>query len=185
MWPFLTKQLHASDCAPPPETLRNAEKLAQDFAQRERTDVQRPLQTEPLSSTEPPVLADPGEKQREALRVLVVDDNRDAAVSLAMLVEVWGHTVHTACDGPGALAEARIFRPNVVLLDIGLPGMDGYEVARRLRGPDCSANVLLVAVTGYGQDEDRRRSQEAGFALHLVKPVEPGLLREILQAPKP
>src|SRR5205814_10397951 len=95
-------------------------------------------------------------EERDALRVLVVDDNGDAAASLALLLETWSHDVRTARDGPAALAEANVFRPDVVLLDIGLPGMDGYEVAQHLRGPTRLTKALVVAVTGYGQDEDRR-----------------------------
>jgi PAS domain S-box-containing protein len=113
-------------------------------------------------------------------RVLVVDDNRDAAESLAVLLRHAGHEVRTAWDGPAALDLAPGFRPEVVLLDIGLPGMDGYEVARRLRGRPELEHVVLVAVTGYGQDEDRRRSGAAGFAYHLTKPVEPAALQRLL-----
>jgi CheY-like chemotaxis protein len=102
---------------------------------------------------------------------LIVDDNVDSAESLAELLALTGHDVRTAHDGPTALQEAQARRPGVVLLDIGLPRMDGYEVARRLRRlPDFHA-VVLIAMTGYGQDEDRRRSREAGFDHHLVKPV--------------
>jgi signal transduction histidine kinase/ActR/RegA family two-component response regulator len=108
-----------------------------------------------------------------ARRLLVVDDNIDGAESLALLLRLEGHEVRTAYDGPSALQAAVVHRPEVVLLDIGLPqGMDGYEVARRLRRQEGLEGVLLVAVTGYGQDEDRRRSREAGFDAHLVKPVE-------------
>ncbi len=116
-------------------------------------------------------------------RILVVDDNADAAESLAMLLRLKGHDVRTAHDGAAALDVARTFGPQVVLLDIGLPGMDGYEVARRLRREEGLKGVLLVALTGYGQEEDRRRSREAGFNRHLVKPVEPGALNEVLTLP--
>ncbi len=112
-------------------------------------------------------------------RVLVVEDNADAAMSLALLLQFEGHEVRMAHDGPAALELARTFGPEVVLLDIGLPGLDGYEVARRLR-EDFKETVLLVAQTGYGQDEDRRRSQEAGFDHHLVKPVDPHALMVLL-----
>jgi two-component system CheB/CheR fusion protein len=105
-------------------------------------------------------------------RILVVDDNRDAVESLAMLLRLDGHEVRVAHDGPRALEAAAAFAPQVVLLDIGMPGMSGYEVARRLRADGGPACPLLVAMTGYGQDEDRRRSREAGFDHHLVKPVE-------------
>lgn len=104
-------------------------------------------------------------------RLLVVDDNRDSAESLALLLEMYGHEVQMAFEGLAALEMARTFRPEVVLLDIGLPGMDGYEVARRLRAGQ-ESHLVLVALTGYGQDDDRRLSREAGFDHHLVKPVD-------------
>jgi signal transduction histidine kinase len=105
------------------------------------------------------------------VRVLVVDDNRDAAESLAMLMSLEGHTVTTAFDGPTALAEAATFQPQVVLLDIGMPGMDGYEVARQLRSREATRSTVIVALTGYGQPEDRARAAEAGFTDHLTKPI--------------
>jgi len=113
-------------------------------------------------------------------RVLVVDDNRDAADTTAELVGLWGYRVRTAPDGPSALRAAREFRPRIVLLDIGLPGMDGYEVARQLRQEPELAELFLMAVTGYGQEEDRRRALEAGFNAHLPKPVDPEQLRQVL-----
>jgi signal transduction histidine kinase/DNA-binding response OmpR family regulator len=109
-------------------------------------------------------------------RILVVDDNADAAESLALLLQIAGHEVQSCHDGPAALAAAQAFQPDIILLDIGLPGMDGHEVARRLRAQKEFEKVLLVALTGYGQDEDQRRSREAGFDHHLVKPVEPEAL---------
>jgi CheY-like chemotaxis protein/two-component sensor histidine kinase len=113
-------------------------------------------------------------------RVLIVDDNVDSAESLAMLLNLTGHSVRTAHDGPSAIEAAREHRPDVVLLDIGLPRMDGYEVARRLRQePDMPA-VLLIAMTGYGQEEDRRKTREAGFDFHLVKPVDADELTRVL-----
>ncbi len=114
------------------------------------------------------------------LRVLVVEDNVDAAESLATLLRVWGHDVQVVHDGLQALDAARGRRPEVVLLDIGLPGLDGYQVARRLREDIGLDNALLVAMTGYGQPEDRRRSREAGIHHHFVKPVEPFVLRNLL-----
>jgi CheY-like chemotaxis protein len=111
---------------------------------------------------------------RPGLRLLVVDDNVDAARSLArLLTRLHGQDVRVAHDGPSALAEAEAFRPEIILLDIGLPGMDGYEVARRLRCLPEFARTFIVAMTGWGQEEDRRRSHEAGFDRHLVKPVDP------------
>jgi PAS domain S-box-containing protein len=105
-------------------------------------------------------------------RILVVDDNTDSALSLAMLLEVAGHETVTAHDGPSALDAAERHRPDIVLLDIGLPGLNGHEVCRRLRAKPWGRNVLVIALTGWGQDEDRRMSQDAGFDGHLVKPVD-------------
>ncbi len=113
-------------------------------------------------------------------RVLVVDDNVDAAVSLGMLLKLAGQEVRVAYDGPAALRQAIDFRPQLVLLDIGMPGMDGYEVCRRLRRESALAKATVVALTGWGQDEDRRRSHEAGFDHHIVKPVEPSALHRLL-----
>ena len=112
-------------------------------------------------------------------RILVVDDIPDAAESLALLLRVEGHEVRTAHDGPNALEVVGAFRPEVALLDIGLPRMDGYELARRLRGVPGLEATLLVALTGYGQEEDRRKSMEAGFDGHLVKPADPAALRAL------
>jgi signal transduction histidine kinase/CheY-like chemotaxis protein len=110
-------------------------------------------------------------------RLLVVDDNVDAAESLRMLLSLEGHELRIAHDGLAALRVAEEFQPEVVLLDIGLPRMDGYEVARRLRQRPEMDKVLLIALTGYGQDEDRRRSHEAGFNAHLIKPFDLNALR--------
>jgi signal transduction histidine kinase/DNA-binding response OmpR family regulator len=119
-------------------------------------------------------------------RVLIVDDNTDAAHSLALLMESGGHEARLCYDGPSALSEAQNFLPEVVLLDIGLPGLDGLEVARRLRAMNLSPRPLLVALTGYGQNDDVRRSQEAGFDHHLVKPADPQTLIALLAStPQP
>lgn len=120
------------------------------------------------------------ETAAEPLRILIVDDNEDSAESLAVLMELAGHEVRTAFEGLSALEEARTFRPDAVLLDIGMPKLDGYEVARRLRQEPGMDGVLLLAMTGYGQEEDRRRSREAGFDHHLVKPVDLNQLRGLL-----
>jgi signal transduction histidine kinase/DNA-binding response OmpR family regulator len=112
-------------------------------------------------------------------RVLIVDDNVDSAESLAVLLRQNGHEVRTTHDGPSALDLTTSYQPEVVLLDIGLPGMDGYEVARRLKQQPGMQTVSLAAVTGYGQEEDRRRAREAGFDYHLVKPVDLAALQEV------
>jgi signal transduction histidine kinase/DNA-binding response OmpR family regulator len=119
------------------------------------------------------------------IRTLVVDDNFDAAESLAALLRVNGHEVRTAPDGISALEVAEGFRPDVVLLDIGLPRLDGYEVARRLRLRPGAEGVRLVSLTGYGQSEDRLRSREAGFDHHLVKPVSLAVLQALFAALRP
>jgi two-component system CheB/CheR fusion protein len=116
-------------------------------------------------------------------RVLVVDDNVDAAESAAVLLRLMGHEVETAHDGHSALQAVCTFRPEVVMLDIGLPGMSGYEVAKALRSQPQHASLMLVAVTGYGQEEDRRQSQEAGFDRHLVKPVDVAVLEALFAGP--
>jgi len=105
-------------------------------------------------------------------RILVVDDNEDAANTLAMILKLEGHEVDTAYSGAEALQRLDEFSPGVVLLDIGLPGIDGYEVAGRIRAQRCHAGVRLVAITGYGQETDRARTRAAGFTSHLVKPVD-------------
>ncbi len=116
----------------------------------------------------------------QSRRVLVVDDNVDAADSLALLLRVSGQEVRVAYDGPTALLITEAFRPQLVLLDIGMPQMDGYEVARRLRRQPGLEGVTLVAVTGWGQEEDRQRSREAGFDHHLTKPADPAALQRLL-----
>jgi PAS domain S-box-containing protein len=117
---------------------------------------------------------------RSSLRVLIVDDNRDSADSLAMLLRIMGNDIRTAYDGQRGVEEAEAFRPNVVLLDIGLPKLDGYEACRRIREEAWGREMVLIAVTGWGQEDDRRRSHEAGFDYHLVKPVDPHALMNML-----
>jgi CheY-like chemotaxis protein/two-component sensor histidine kinase len=113
-------------------------------------------------------------------RLLVVDDNRDAANSLALLLKLQGHEVRVAYSGIAALETARTYRPDMVFLDIGMPDMDGYEVARRLRQEPGLEKIVLAALTGWGQQEDRRRAAEAGFNHHLVKPPEPKTREAVL-----
>jgi CheY-like chemotaxis protein len=105
-------------------------------------------------------------------RILVVDDNRDSAESMSLLLRLSGHTTWLAFDGPSAVSLAAEHSPDAVLLDIGLPGMDGYQVASRLRELPQTFDSLLIALTGYGQEEDRQRSTAAGFNEHFVKPVD-------------
>lgn len=118
-------------------------------------------------------------------RILVVDDNRDAALSLAMLLKLTGHQTQMAHDGVEAVEKATAWVPDVVLLDIGLPRMNGYDVCRTIREQAWGKNVAMIALTGWGQDEDRRKSEEAGFDGHLVKPVEHASLVQTLAACKP
>jgi len=135
------------------------------------TDITTPPSEEP---------ADLPESVHAGLRILVVDDNQDAAQMSAVLLRSWGYDVRVAHDGLEALERATRFLPQVVLLDIGLPNMDGYEVARNLRQNPRLQNLTLAAITGYGQDEDRIRSLDAGFNHHLVKPVEVSDLKSLL-----
>ncbi len=115
-------------------------------------------------------------------RILIVDDNVDAADMLSVVLALDGHIVKTAGDGPRALQLAYAFRPDVVLLDLGLPGMSGFEVAKALRASDTLGQITLIAVTGSGQDEDRRRTHAAGFDHHLIKPVELETLAAVIEA---
>jgi CheY-like chemotaxis protein/two-component sensor histidine kinase len=116
------------------------------------------------------------------LKVLVVDDNVDLVEMLSLVVDSAGHEVQKAFDGSSAVAVARSYQPDVVLLDLGLPSMSGIEVARELRRDPSTANALLVALTGWGQPEDREKTREAGFRFHLTKPTEPEELQQLLDA---
>jgi CheY-like chemotaxis protein/nitrogen-specific signal transduction histidine kinase len=117
---------------------------------------------------------------RHGARVLIVDDNHDGAQGLAMMLDLAGHEVRTAVDGLEALALADEFKPHVVLLDIGMPGIDGYETARRLRARPWAHATLLWAQTGWGQEDDKRRAHSAGFDRHLVKPIDPEELNRLM-----
>jgi len=139
----------------------------------------------PTRSGPPALAAAPAEPAAPAtpaarLRVLVVDDNADSAESMAMLLDLQGYETRSALDGPAALEAAQVFRPELILLDIGLPGMDGYEVARRLRTQPHMDETVLVAMTGYGHERDRLQAKAAGFNHHLVKPVDPEALQRVL-----
>src|SRR4029453_5052590 len=116
----------------------------------------------------------------KSFRILVVDDNHDSALSQAMMLSIMGHDTRTAHDGESAVAEAERFLPEVVLLDIGLPKLNGYDVAQRIREQSWGKSMFLIAVTGWGQEEDRQRSTEVGLNVHMVKPVEPAALEKIL-----
>lgn len=122
------------------------------------------------------------EPVRTGCRIIVADDNTDAATSLAMLLQLDGHEVHVAADGAGALEIAAKVRPDVMLLDIGMPGLNGYEVARRIREAKWGRPITLIAVTGWGQESDKRCAREAGFDHHLTKPVDPGIVHAMLAA---
>jgi PAS domain S-box-containing protein len=125
--------------------------------------------------------ADAVARPASARRVLVVDDNTDAAEMLAALLEADGHDVRTAFSGPAALEIAEHFHPHIAFLDIGMPGMSGYELARRLRALPALRGTALIAVSGWGQDEDRRRSAEAGLDHHLTKPVDPRAVQQLVE----
>src|SRR5262245_8331001 len=143
--------------------------------------IRMPALAEPLAETAmKPAGNFPTQAATRSLRILIVDDNVDSAESMAALLRIDGHDVQIAHDGLTALEEARAFQPDVTFLDLNLPEIDGYEVARRLRLVPELGSMTLVAMTGYGQEEDRRRTQETGFHHHFVKPVDYDMLRELL-----
>ncbi len=134
------------------------------------------------AAEEPQPMGD-GEKETSASarrRILVADDNTDAAESLALLLEIQGNEVRTAQDGLEAVEVAAELQPDVILLDIGMPRLNGYDACRRIREQPWGRETVIIALTGWGQDEDKRRSREAGFDHHLVKPVEPTALAQLL-----
>ena len=141
----------------------------------------------PLAASRPAAEAPPAgaAEALPPLRVLVVDDNRDAAESASLLLEVLGAETHVVNDGNSALAALKTFPADLVLLDLGMPGMDGYEVARRIRSDPSHEGLKLVAVTGWGQEEDRLRSRRAGFDHHLVKPTGVESLRAVMKGMRP
>jgi signal transduction histidine kinase len=144
-----------------------------EFIVRLPLDIQPPLEL-------PPVSEGPKATSLSGCRILVVDDNSDSADTLGMLLRLKGNEIRTAYDGLEALEVAESFHPELVLLDIGLPKLNGYEVARRIRQQQWGRDLIIVALTGWGQDEDRRRSHEAGFNFHIVKPVELAALEKLL-----
>jgi CheY-like chemotaxis protein len=143
--------------------------------------VRLPILVAEVASEAPPGEESPTWTNPLKARILVVDDLRDSAESLARLLRIEGNEVRTAHDGLEAVAVAADFRPELVLMDIGMPKMDGYEACRRIRNLPFGSEVILVAVTGWGQAEDRRKSQAAGFDHHMVKPVEPVAIEKLLQ----
>jgi PAS domain S-box-containing protein len=140
--------------------------------------VRLPMLVEPATSPQPP--RDQDTRGRAGCRILVVDDLRDAAESLAMMLTFWGHEARVVHDGLAAVETAAAFRPAVILLDIGLPLLNGYEVARRIRAQPWGEQIVIIALTGWGQEEDRRRALEGGCNHHLTKPVDPAVLAELL-----
>jgi CheY-like chemotaxis protein len=144
--------------------------------------VRLPLAVLPVAPESPAAEASRGAANLSKLRVLVVDDIPDVVESHAMLLELMGHEVRVAYDGLEAVATAAAFRPDLVLLDIGLPKLDGYGACRRIRELAGGSDMILVAVTGWGQEDDRRKTKEAGFDHHVVKPVKPAALEALLQS---
>jgi CheY-like chemotaxis protein len=120
------------------------------------------------------------EARPDQLRILVVEDNPDTAESFTTLLEVWGHKALFALDGQAALSAAEAFGPEVVICDLGLPGMDGYELARTMRRRPALRGAVLIALSGYGREEDRKRAAEAGFDHHLVKPADLDAIADLL-----
>jgi CheY-like chemotaxis protein len=141
-----------------------------------------------LGSTPDAPITSPTGPVGRAQRVLVVDDNAHSVESLALIINLWGHDARVAYNGAEAIETARQYQPDVVLLDIGLPGMDGYAVARVLRDDPRVRHATLLAMTGYGRDEDRRDAIAAGFDRHLLKPLElddlEALLAELASTPR-
>jgi CheY-like chemotaxis protein len=120
------------------------------------------------------------DRRIQARRILVVDDNHDGCDSMAALLSIDGHTVQTEYDGVSAIAAAEKFRPQVILMDLGMPKMNGYDACAHIRAQAWSKDMLVVAMTGWGQKEDKLRAQQAGFDAHLVKPVDPDELQRLL-----
>jgi len=161
-------QMHGGNITAISEGIDKGSAFSVRLPAAKRPATAKTLATAPASSPQP------------TSRILVVDDNVDTARGMARLLTLLGHDVKTAHDGSEAIGVARAHKPEVVLLDIGLPGMDGYEVAAKLRQDGCCQGAVFIAISGYGQDEDRRRSKEAGFDYHLVKPIDHNALLTLL-----
>jgi CheY-like chemotaxis protein len=143
--------------------------------------VKLPLFDSIVRAGDAPSVANKGDAALPVRRnILIADDNQDALESLALMLRMEGHEVHCASDGEEALMLAGQRKPEIVVLDVGMPKLDGCEVARRIRAETWGRDAVLVALTGWGQEVDRRRSREAGFDMHLVKPVDPATLCDML-----
>jgi len=132
--------------------------------------------TQLISSLEEESTAEKPQKYR----ILIVDDNESCAITMKLTMEILGHTAQMAIDGPSAIELAKMFQPEIVLLDIGLPGMNGYEICQAMRKEPSLQDTIFIAQTGWGQKEHRKRSKEAGFNYHLVKPIDIQALKNIL-----
>jgi CheY-like chemotaxis protein len=138
------------------------------------------LEVSQPDSSKSPVLTDASESPALKRRILVADDNRDVVESFQMMLRILGHEVQTALDGLEAIEKAEQFRPDVIVLDVGMPMLDGYETASRIRQRPWSRDVVLIAVTGWGNEKDKLKSAAAGFNVHLVKPVDATTILEAL-----
>lgn len=141
--------------------------------------VQLPVDQQ-AASVGPESADEPQQNSIEPLRILIVDDNRDSADSLSMVLRIMGNETRTAYDGEEAVAVAEAFRPRVILLDIGLPRLNGYETCRRIREQKDGRSMVIIAQTGWGQSEDRERTRDAEFDHHMVKPVDLNALTKLL-----
>ncbi len=144
--------------------------------------VRLPVLESAESAAAPPAIASPPPASGQR-RILIADDNVDAADSLAMVLELMGHEVRTAHDGRAAVEVAASFRPDLILLDIGMPTMNGYDACRRIRDQPGGRDTIVVALTGWGHDDDKRRSHEAGFDHHVVKPIDLATVKRLVELP--
>jgi CheY-like chemotaxis protein len=180
---------HATEVARMPSATEEQVRWSQEMTERQVDHMSRLIDnimavaTPARVAPESPAEREPAGEDR--LRVLVADDNRDNADSFSTLLTMIGHDVRTAYSGLEAVAVADVFRPQVVVLDIAMPGANGYEVARRIRGRSWGVNAVLIAVTGWGHDDDKRKAEEAGFDHHLVKPVDLQQLEPLMKARSP
>jgi CheY-like chemotaxis protein len=143
------------------------------------------LQAAPAAAAAPVLAPQPFPAPATARRVLVADDNRDGAEIMSLLLQQYGYEVAVAHAGPEALTVAAQSRPDIAILDIGMPGMSGYEVARRIRAEAWGKRILLIALTGWGQEEDKKRAFESGFDHHLIKPIDPDELEALMASENP